>query len=162
MGWMPWWTKPRPKMWVWVIAELVSINHWDCPSQARGRISPPKPVPLESALPCPWWGVGPSLPSVGANSPMGSEASSLAVVSRERHGQLPQGQWWVGKIQLGPQISTHMVATTPMGHRLHCKPQMQEEHRPRHGPWQQLWCGFLTVLLSFVWKIIVPLPKLSC
>lgn len=36
----------------------------------RGRASSPRPMALRSAHPCPRWGVGPSLLSEGARSPM--------------------------------------------------------------------------------------------
>lgn len=31
-------------MWVWVVAELVDLGHWDGPHQKRGRASSPTPM----------------------------------------------------------------------------------------------------------------------
>lgn len=56
------WANLRPKMGVWMVTELVSLDHWDCPPQVRGRTSFSRPLPSMPVLPCLWWGVGPTLP----------------------------------------------------------------------------------------------------
>lgn len=52
------WANPRPKVWVWAVAELVSPNHWGCTPQMRCGVSSLRPMLWGPALLCPWWSAG--------------------------------------------------------------------------------------------------------
>lgn len=83
------WTNPRLRVWVWMVAELSNLGHWDCSPQVRGRVSSCRPM------------------SSGSGLPRGLGSAVFAEVSRERHGQPTQGQWRAESAQRSPWISTH-------------------------------------------------------
>lgn len=121
-------------LWACVSVQLVSPDLWGHRSQVRAGASSPIPMLSVSVLPHLWWGVRPSLSSVGT--------SSLAAVSSEGQGQFSQGQWGTEPAQHGLLISTCMVSKAPFGnmcHRQQHRPQLLQDHTLSLSLWHQPW-----------------------
>lgn len=90
------WVNERPSMWVWVVAQLIGPVHWDCHPQVRSGASSPRPLPWMAALPFLWCGAGPSLPRVGASSPIGGgDIFLLQCPMRDRNSHPRDSEGWV-------------------------------------------------------------------
>lgn len=119
--------RSKPWMWIWFVTDIVSLGHWDCYLQMRGRAS--------SSMLCHQTSY--PLPMVKGRtiSPKHGASSSAAVASEGR------GQWRVVLTQQGSLISTHMVLMASCGN-MRCRdqhrPNLQQDHGPRQVPQRHL------------------------
>lgn len=115
-------------LWACVAVQSVSPDHWGHPSQVRAGASSPIPMLSVSVLPHLWWGVRPSLSSVGTSSL--AEMSSFPRAS-EGLSELSMAFWFQHAWFLRPPLVKCATDNN--------RPQLLQDHTLSLSLWHQPW-----------------------